>query len=36
LEKDYPERKNDLLLCATEMLGRADIDRAVAIAAEVR
>jgi len=36
LGKDYPERKNDLLLCATEMLGRADIDRAIAIAADIR
>jgi len=36
LGKDYPERKNDLLLCATEMLSRMDIDHAVTIAAEAR
>lgn len=31
LEKDYPELKNHLLLCATEMLSREDMDRIVAI-----
>ena len=29
LQKDYPELKNTLLFCATEMLSREDIDRVV-------
>jgi glycine dehydrogenase subunit 1 len=29
VEKDYPELKNTLLLCATEMLTKEDIDRVV-------
>jgi len=32
LEKDYPELKNTLLLCATEMLSKEAIDRVVTIA----
>lgn len=36
LGKDYPELKNALVLCGTEMLSRTDIDRAVAIAGGVR
>jgi glycine dehydrogenase subunit 1 len=32
LEKDYPELKNALLLCATEMLSKDDIDLIVSIA----
>ena len=36
LGKDYPELKNGLVLCGTEMLSRTDIDDAVAIAGEVR
>jgi glycine dehydrogenase subunit 1 len=31
LEKDYPELKDSLLFCATEMLSREDIDRIVSI-----
>jgi glycine dehydrogenase subunit 1 len=31
LEKDYPELKDSLLLCATEMLSREDMDRIVSI-----
>jgi glycine dehydrogenase subunit 1 len=31
LEKDYPELKNSLLFCATEMLSRQDMDRVVSI-----
>jgi glycine dehydrogenase subunit 1 len=34
LEKDYPELKNTLLLCATEMLSKDDIDLIVSIAAQ--
>jgi glycine dehydrogenase subunit 1 len=33
LEKDYPELKNCLLFCATEMLRKEDIDKIVAIVA---
>jgi glycine dehydrogenase subunit 1 len=33
LEKDYPELKNCLLFCATEMLKKEDIDRIIAIIA---
>lgn len=29
LEKDYPELRNTLLLCATEMLARDDLDRII-------
>jgi glycine dehydrogenase subunit 1 len=36
LGKDYPELKDGLVLCGTEMLSRTDIDDAVAIAAEIR
>jgi len=32
LEKDYPELKNAMIFCATEMLSREDIDRVVTIA----
>ncbi len=32
LEREYPELKNSLLLCATEMLSREDMDRIVSIA----
>jgi glycine dehydrogenase subunit 1 len=31
LEKDYPELTDSLLLCATEMLSREDMDRIVSI-----
>ncbi|NTW77516.1 MAG: aminomethyl-transferring glycine dehydrogenase subunit GcvPA [Syntrophaceae bacterium] len=31
LQKSYPELKNSLLFCATEMLGKEDIDRVVEI-----
>jgi len=31
LQKDYPELKNTLLFCATEMVSKEDIDRVVAI-----
>ena len=31
LEKDYPELKDSLLFCATEMLSREDMDRVVSI-----
>jgi glycine dehydrogenase subunit 1 len=31
LAKDYPELKNTLLFCATEMLGKEDMDRVVKI-----
>ncbi|MGD0022533.1 MAG: aminomethyl-transferring glycine dehydrogenase subunit GcvPA [Smithellaceae bacterium] len=31
LQKDYPELKNTLLFCATEMLSKEDIDKVVAI-----
>jgi glycine dehydrogenase subunit 1 len=31
LQKDYPELKNTLLFCATEMLNKDDIDKVVAI-----
>ncbi|MBN2516735.1 MAG: aminomethyl-transferring glycine dehydrogenase subunit GcvPA [Deltaproteobacteria bacterium] len=34
LEKDYPELKNTLLLCATEMLSKDDLDLIVSIAAQ--
>lgn len=34
LEKDYPELKNALLLCATEMLSKDNIDLIVSIAAQ--
>jgi glycine dehydrogenase subunit 1 len=33
LEKDYPEQKNCLLFCATEMLKKEDMDKIVAIVA---
>ncbi|HYA14187.1 MAG TPA: aminomethyl-transferring glycine dehydrogenase subunit GcvPA [Syntrophales bacterium] len=33
VEKDYPELKNTLLLCATEMLSKNDIDRVVSFVA---
>ena len=32
----YPELKNALVLCGTEMLSRADIERAASLAADVR
>jgi glycine dehydrogenase subunit 1 len=31
LEKEYPELKDTLLLCATEMLSKEDMDRIIAI-----
>jgi glycine dehydrogenase subunit 1 len=31
LQKDYPELKNTLLFCATEMLSRSDMDRVIEI-----
>ena len=31
LEKDYPELKDSLLFCATEMLSREDMDRVVSV-----
>jgi glycine dehydrogenase subunit 1 len=31
LQKDYPELKNTLLFCATEMLSKDDIDRVISI-----
>jgi glycine dehydrogenase subunit 1 len=34
MEKDYPELKNALLLCATEMLSKDNIDLIVSIAAQ--
>jgi glycine dehydrogenase subunit 1 len=33
MEKDYPEQKNTLLFCATEMLTKGDIDRVVSLLA---
>jgi len=33
LEKDYPELKNCLLFCATEMLRKKDMDRVAALIA---
>jgi glycine dehydrogenase subunit 1 len=34
LEKDYPELRNTLLFCATEMLTKKDIDRVLSIVAQ--
>jgi glycine dehydrogenase subunit 1 len=31
MQKDYPELKNTLLFCATEMVSKEDIDRVAAI-----
>jgi glycine dehydrogenase subunit 1 len=31
LQKDYPELKNTLLFCATEMVSKEDIDRVIEI-----
>jgi len=33
LQKDYPELKNTLLFCATEMLTEADMDRVISVIA---